>query len=137
VKIRCGGFLGWFANPRNRTQLKQDQGMATLETALMIPILLAVTFVFISGISVGVQALSLSDATRTAARELARGASEDSVRQLFGRNQPEAQLNISWDTDTVSVESRKRGELGAGAISFAPFDITQSHTAPREWLNAQ
>jgi Flp pilus assembly protein TadG len=69
--------------------------MATLEAALMVPVLFLMTFVFLSGISLGVHALSLSDATHTAARELARGAGEDSVREIFHRNEPSALLQIS------------------------------------------
>lgn len=117
--------------------MSDERGMATLETALMIPVLFLVTFVFISGISLGVQTLSLGDATRTAARELARGASEESVRQMFSFHEPTASLRISWDTDTVSVASLKPGEFGVSFMGLTPFELSQSHTAPREWINAQ
>ncbi len=103
----------------------------------MVPVLFLITFVFISGISLGIQALSLSDATRTAARELARGAGEDSVRETFYLSEPTAQLQISWDTDTVSVKSLKPGEFGVSFMGITPFELSQSHTAPREWINAQ
>lgn len=137
VTIHTVDSLGWPAGPRNRTALRTDEGMATIETALMVPVLLLITFVFLSGISLGVQALSLSDATRTAARELARGAREDSVRETFHRNEPKAHLQITWDTDTVSVESRKPGEFGVSFMGRTPFELSQSHTAPREWINAR
>ena len=94
VAIQSVDSLGWLANLRNCPALRKDEGMATLETALMVPVLFLITFVFLSGISLGVQALSLSDATRTAARELARGAGEDSVREIFYRNEPSAFLQI-------------------------------------------
>ncbi len=103
----------------------------------MVPVLFLITFVFISGISLGIQTLSLSDATRTAARELARGAGEDSVRETFYLSEPTAQLQISWDTDTVSVKSLKPGEFGVSFMGLTPFELSQSHTAPREWINAQ
>jgi hypothetical protein len=111
--------------------------MATLETALMIPVLFLVTFFFVSGIALGLQTLSLSDATRTAARELARGASEESVREGFYRSEPTAQLQIIWDTDTVSVLTLKPGEFGVSLWGIHPFEISQKHIAPREWINAQ
>ncbi len=111
--------------------------MATLETALMIPVLFLITFLFISGISLGVQTLSLSDATRTAARELARGASEDSVKESFYRSEPSARLQIIWDTDTVSVTALKPGEFGVSFLGLTPFELSQKHVAPREWINAQ
>jgi hypothetical protein len=111
--------------------------MATLETALMLPVLFLIALVFISGISLGVQTLSLSDATRTAARELARGEGEESVRETFYRSEPTAKLQITWDTSTVSVESLKLGEFGMSFMGFTPFELSQSHTAPREWINAQ
>lgn len=111
--------------------------MATLETALMIPVLFLVTFIFLSGMALGVQTLELSDATRTAARELARGASEESVREHFYRSEPTAQLQIIWDTDTVAVATLKPGEFGVSFLGLTPFALSQKHVAPREWINAQ
>ena len=111
--------------------------MVTLETALMIPVLFLITFLFISGIALGVQTLALSDATRTAARELARGTNEESVREGFYRSEPTAQLQIIWDTDTVSILTRKPGEFGVSFLGLTPFEISQTHVAPREWINAQ
>ena len=111
--------------------------MATLETALMIPVLFLVTLACISGIAMGVQTLALSDATRTAARELARGTSEDSVRQAFYRSEPTAQLQIVWDTDTVSVVTAKPAEFGVNFLGLTSFELSQIHVAPREWINAQ
>jgi len=73
--------------------LLSDSGMSTLETALMVPVLLTVTFLFLSIIGVGMQALSLSDSTRTAARELARGASPESVVAIFTDREPEARIS--------------------------------------------
>ncbi len=114
-----------------------EKGMATLETALMVPVLFLITFLFLSGISLGVQTLALSDATRTAARELARGASEESVRQGFFRSEPTARLQIIWDVDTVAVETLKPGEFGVSFLGLSPFELSQKHIAPREWINAQ
>jgi len=111
--------------------------MATLETALMVPVLFLITFLFLCGISLGVQTLALSDATRTAARELARGASEESVRQGFFRSEPTARLQIIWDVDTVAVETLKPGEFGVSFLGLSPFELSQKHIAPREWINAQ
>ena len=111
--------------------------MATLETALMIPVLFLITFLFLSGISLGVQTLALSDATRTAARELARGASEELVREGFYLSEPTAQLQITWDVDTVSVATLKPGEFGVSFLGLTPFELSQKHIAPREWINAQ
>ncbi len=117
--------------------MRNETGLATLETALMIPVLFLITFLFISGISLGVQTLALSDATRTAARELARGASEELVREGFYRSEPTAQLQIIWDTDTVSVATLKPGEFGVSFLGLTPFELSQKHIAPREWINAQ
>jgi hypothetical protein len=137
VTIHTVDSLGWPTNPRNRSALRKDEGMATLETALMVPVLFLIAFVFLSGISLGVQALSLSDATRTAARELARGAGESSVREFFHRNEPNAHLQITWDLHTVLVESTKPGEFGVSFMGTTPLELSQSHTAPREWINAE
>ena len=126
-----------FTSPRKYPRLRSESGMVTLETALMIPVLFLITFLFISGIALGVQTLSLSDATRTAARELARGTSEELVREGFYRSEPTAQLQIIWDTDTVSILTRKPGEFGVSFLGLTPIEISQKHIAPREWINAQ
>lgn len=110
-----------------------DCGMATLETALMVPVLFAITFVFISLLSLGMQTLSLSDATRTAARELARGAEQDSVVANFAAREPEAGIELQWSADTVTVHTSKTGEVLSGLINLASVQLSQSHTAPREW----
>jgi hypothetical protein len=137
VKTRIAASLDLLTSPRKYPRLRSDSGMATLETALMIPVLFLITFLFISGIALGVQTLSLSDATRTAARELARGTSEELVREGFYLSEPTAQLQIIWDTDTVSILTRKPGEFGVSFLGLTPFEISQTHVAPREWINAQ
>lgn len=108
--------------------------MATLETALMVPVLLVITFVFISLLSLGMQTLSLSDATRTAARELARGAEPERVVANFSAREPQAGIELQWSSETVTVHTSKRGEGLTGLINFATVQLTQSHTAPREWI---
>lgn len=107
--------------------------MATLETAIMVPVLLAVTFIFISLLNVGMQTLSLSDATRTAARELARGADPNDVVAAFRDREPGAQIDVRWEDSTVTVLTARSAELIVNPLGFGGFDLKQSHTAPREW----
>lgn len=110
-----------------------DRGMATLEIALMIPVLLAVTFTFISLLHVGMQLLSLSDATRTVARELARGAQADSVVAAFTSREPLANIDLDWSESTVTVRTSRPADLPLNTFGFTLFTLQQSHTAPREW----
>jgi Flp pilus assembly protein TadG len=107
--------------------------MATLETALMVPILLTVTFTFIAILSVGMQILSLSDATRTVARELARGAEPASIASQFTEREPTAKIDLQWEQASVTVVTSKPAELPVNFFGFNPFTIKQTHTAPREW----
>ena len=107
--------------------------MATIETALMVPVLLVVTFVFISLLGLGMQTLALSDATRTAARELARGAEPETVVANFSSREPQADIELQWSAESVTVHTTKQGEGLSGLINFATVQLTQSHTAPREW----
>jgi hypothetical protein len=72
-----------------------------------------------------------------AARELARGAAESSVREIFHRNEPKAHLQITWNIHTVLVESTKPGEFGLSFMGMTPLELSQGHTAPREWINAE
>lgn len=115
------------------SHIRADQGMATLETALMIPVLLAITFAFLSLLNVGMQTLALSDATRTVARELARGAEVESVVTIFKEREPHASINLEWGDSTVSVVTSRPAELFVNTFGFHAFTLRQTHTAPREW----
>ena len=46
VAIQTVDSLGWPANPRNRPALRKDEGMATLEAALMVPVLFLIDIRF-------------------------------------------------------------------------------------------
>lgn len=100
----------------------------------MVPVLLTITFMFISLLHLGMQTLALSDATRTAARELARGTEPSGVMADFSSREPLAGIELEWSTETVTVHTSKTGEVLAGLIDFASVQLTQSHTAPREWV---
>ena len=114
-------------------ELHSDQGMATLETALMIPVLLAITFAFISLLGVGMQTLALSDATRTVARELARGAEIESVVTTFKGREPDANIELDWADNTITVTTSRPAALFINTFGFQAFMLKQTHTAPREW----
>ena len=116
-----------------RGAITDENGMATLETALMVPILLMVTFIFMGILSIGMQTLSLSDATRTAARELARGAEPVHIMGSFKDREPDATIDFRWDSDTVTVITSKPAQVPVQLFGFQPFTIDQGHTAPREW----
>ena len=113
-------------------RLRGDSGMVTLETALMVPVLVFITFACVSIIGLGLQTLSLSDATRTAARELARGTESDQVSAAFQQREPEASIMINWTPDSVSVHTVKRGRFFIGLLGQNPFTLEQTHVAPRE-----
>ena len=115
-----------------RCSLCSDSGMVTLETALMVPMLVFITFACVSIIGLGVQTLSLSDATRTAARELARGTESDLVAASFQQREPEASIVINWNQDSVSVHTVKPGRFFIGLLGQNSFTLEQTHVAPRE-----
>jgi len=116
-----------------RGAIAGENGMATLETAIMVPILLLVTFIFMGILSIGIQTLSLSDATRTAARELARGAEPVHIMGSFKDREPLATIDFRWDAETVTVITSKPAQVPVQLFGFQPFTIDQGHTAPREW----
>lgn len=113
--------------------IKADQGMATLETALMIPVLLAITFAFLSLLNIGMQTLALSDATRTVARELARGSEIERVVTTFKEREPQATIELDWADTTVTVTTTRPAELFVNTFGFNGIVLEQTHTAPREW----
>lgn len=134
VKRACPDSRDPGRQDMHATLASRESGMATLETALMVPVLLAITTVFLSLVSIGMQTLSLSDATRTAARELARGTAQQTVIAEFVDREPQASIELEWTSEAVTIHASKPGDFALKFLNFLPVELVQTHTAPREWM---
>ncbi len=102
-----------------RTVRMADAGMVLLETALAVPLLLALA---LAGLGVGraaVDELAVVAAARDAAMQVARGtAAEEARAQVRGRV-PGAEVSIGGSGSHVRVEVELRASLvpGIGAVA--------------------
>mgnify|MGYP001814981067 CR=1 FL=1 len=84
-----------WAQSVERMRGRDDAGMVTLEIALAIPVLLAVTLAFVHLTNVVRLEAMAQDAARAAARELARGVDRREASRVAQRILPAATVNSS------------------------------------------
>jgi len=107
--------------------------MVLLETALAIPLLLAVAVALCWGISLTATTMALGDAARSAARDLARGTP---VSEALGRAQasaPGARLRIEDADDSVAVTADQEVSAPGPILRGISVTLTQRVVVPREW----
>jgi Flp pilus assembly protein TadG len=83
---------------------RDERGAVTAELALGLPVLLALTVVLVWMLSVGVAQVMVVDASREAARMVARGDSPDHAEAAAARIAPDgAAVTVRHDGDRVLV----------------------------------
>lgn len=82
---------------------RDDRGAVTAETALVLPLLVAVTLAMVWMLAFGVSQMKATDAAREAARALARGEPPDRATDLAHEVAPGAEVSIVDDGDVVRV----------------------------------
>ncbi|MEI2711805.1 MAG: TadE family type IV pilus minor pilin [Nocardioides sp.] len=98
-----------------------ERGVVTAELAMGLPLLLALTVALVWVLSVGYAQIRLVDATREAARALARGDSEEQARRAAVRVAPEgASFAFGTADGLVTVQGRARVDDAGLAIRVAP-----------------
>ena len=129
-----GGRGGYGTRPRPpAASPANDRGMVLLETALAIPLLLAVAVALCWGISLTATTMALGDAARSAARDLARGTP---VSEALGRAQasaPGARLRIEDADDSVAVTADQEVSAPGPILRGISVTLTQRVVVPREW----
>ena len=91
------------------TGCRDEQGAVTAELALGIPLLLAVSVAMVWMLSVGTAQVRVVDASREAARALARGDDPDLAEALARRIAPAgASVRITVEGDRVTVTTTVR-----------------------------
>jgi hypothetical protein len=114
-------------------RLMRDRGSVILETAIAIPALVAVAAALVWALGIAGASLAVQDATRHAARELARGASEADVRTVLAQWQPDAEVGIERQGDFVVVTIRRDVAVPAGLLSGLSVPVQQSARVVVEW----
>ena len=112
--------------------IKRDRGSAVIETALMIPVLLSVTVVFLTTIQLGITAVHLTDTAHDLARALSRGVSQSEITEQANLETPNAQLNLSTTDQNVTVTLSQDIEVPVPILSKFSFTFERSATAPVE-----
>jgi len=132
VRAAVGGRR-WSLPPRSPVPTERDAGMVLLETALSIPLLAFVAVGLAWALTVASASLSLGDAARAAARDIARGQSaEDAVaRATASVPGATAQLESNGDEAVVVLTDVVRAPIPL--LAGIPVTITQRVAIPKEW----
>jgi Flp pilus assembly protein TadG len=113
---------------------QSDRGSAVIETALMIPVLLSVTVIFLTTIQLGVTAVHLTDSAHDLARALARGASQSQIDEQVSAEAPDARLTLVSTDASVTVTLSQDIDVPIPILSRFSFTFERSATAPVEQL---
>jgi Flp pilus assembly protein TadG len=105
-----------------------------VETALMIPVLLALTVLLLTAIQVGMTALHLTDTAHDLARGLARGISFEEIQHQAQVQAPDAQLTLSQADQAITVSLSQEVSLSVPLFSQLSFTLDREVTAPLELL---
>lgn len=119
-------------SPRS-SPLRDDRGSATAETAIVLPVVVAMVLVIlIVGAGVGSQ-VRLESAARGAAREMARGEPESvavaTAQRIAGDS---VQVSVSSDGTWVQVQTSRALRAESGLLAGAQWELSADATARRE-----
>ena len=110
-----------------------DAGAVLLETALAIPVLLAVAAALAWGLGLAATTAALGDAARMAARDLARGEGVDVALGRAASAMPQARLTITEQGDLVLVSAEQDVSAPVPIIRGLSITLRQDVAVPREW----
>ena len=116
----------------SRTALRSTRGSVLLETALAIPLLVAVTVALAWGLSLAGTSLALGDAARTAARGLARGEPPSDVLARARAAVPAARVSIMGAGDAVAVVVDEDVTAPVPILRGLSITLTSRVAVPRE-----
>ena len=112
---------------------RREPGMVTIETAMVIPVLVALSLLLAWVVSLGIAQVRLVDAAREAALMTARGDSESKAREMAERIAPhgsEVEIDIADGIAEVRTELVVRPDLPlVGRIGSVRLDATASSVA--------
>ena len=129
VRARGVGGSTTALPPRGST----DAGMVVVEAALVIPLLAAVAVALAWLVGIGSVSLSLGDAARAAARDIARGEIADLAVARAMQSVPGATASVETHGDSVVVIVRDDVRPPVPFLSGIPIHLSQQVSIPREW----
>jgi hypothetical protein len=92
--------------------MRRDRGMVTAELATIVPFGVAFVFLLLWVISLGLTQVRLADASREAARMVARGeAVQDATRVARAHAPRGAEVSVDTEAGTVTVTVRARSRM--------------------------
>lgn len=106
--LRCKPTWVWWvgrasAPPTRPRRRAHDTGSVLLETALAIPLLMAVAVALSWAVALGGRSMVLGDAARQVARDISRGVPSGAAVAAASVVAPEAQLQVQSDGGSVVV----------------------------------
>lgn len=109
-----------------------DDGMVIAETAIAIPVLMAVAAALIWGLSLMGTSMGMADTARQIARDIGRGVGiDDAVR---GARVPDGQrVSVDEQGDWVTVHVTHGAVTPLPLLDSLHVPLEQSVTVPREW----
>lgn len=113
--------------------LREDRGSATAETAIVLPVVVAMVLVIlVAGLGIGAQ-VRLESAARQAARELARGEEEPAALAVVERVAGDgARASVRIEGDWVRVEVHRSYRAQAPLLGGASWELSADAVARRE-----
>lgn len=115
-----------------RHALRSDRGSALVETAIAVPVLVAVTAMMLWGLGLGATALSLADGARDVARAIARGESSEAAVSRAARTTPNAHFAVSESGGAVRVSLTQVVSIPLPLFDGLELTLRQDAAAARE-----
>jgi Flp pilus assembly protein TadG len=109
---------------------RDERGIVTAETAMAMPLLLLVALAMAWLVAVGLVQMQVVDASREAARALARGESAERATSLARRAAPGAEVDLGREDGVVVVRVSRRVTPPGGLLdALAGMTARASATA--------
>jgi Flp pilus assembly protein TadG len=123
-----GGRVGW----RPGAVTRSDRGMATVELALAIPVLVGVAAMLLWALGLGTSQVLVVGAAREAARAAARGETLEAVNRQVDRLLPGARTTVARSGSEVLVTVLLDREPTLGVLRPLGRRLTATAAAWRE-----
>ena len=107
---------------------RDERGAVTAETAMVLPVLLVVTLAMIWLITVGLAQMQVNDASREAARALARGESVEEAMALARQAAPGAVVATAVHEGRVVVTVHRAVAGPGGVLAGLPGAAVRSES---------
>lgn len=111
---------------------RNDSGSAVLETAIAVPVLLAIAAMMLWAMGLGVTSLALASQARDVARAIARGESTEAAMAGVAKGRPQARVVVSETGGIVSVSVREVVSIPLPLFEGLEMTIAQDAAASRE-----